>query len=1087
MAAISGTAAAKQTSDSGSVAPFRPVKVTPVPVPVPGLASSQPLSGSRSSTGTKSQTAGGPVTTTPTTTTTPSTAFGVLASTDANLQDATNGFYRDGRIRNPVPSKLKGKTDGSKGNFSVLHLEVVGREATEREGQAKRTSESTELAAKRAFENGYISLRRSRFVHVPDETAAKPEIPVPTPVRVSNPTSRQSPLSPEETKSEQARLLTLLRSLHPVLIVDQICKALAFFGGIPGAPPPADGVFPQSAEANGSGSLFVGWVSEIFPKLGGNGSQQEVSEPSLQFNPPEVKRRRGRPKGSKSSKVRKDKGIKKGPSKAASTAAQAPVADAEESWVDVDEPTMGVTDDVDANVMLLAQAGSPNRPQITNPNQEISQEVTADGEYNQATAGSARTALPGGNAGLDVTADNSSSAKKRGRPKGSKNRPKDSTAASTENAASSQQASQGLEPGQTNTAPQVQPIYQQSQQEEPDESPTVVRSAIPTIAKKKTSKARAPPLKRNPRDQQNSAAATAVQTSEAVNNSHSTLAEASSSRGNQPASQPGSQLGQQDGYRQQTLLQAAPIQHDQPPAAPSPGQGKAAGSSAQKRKRKTGKDTENTSTSSHSQGNDRPSTLGQAAITPTASVDNVSASRPQPSFSAVGPPPAKRQRKGKMDSKQGAPPKQNDYPTGSMVATNVPTNTTSAVVNSPPIPTSATADSLSASAATIRRGQEPATSLPAQPVQHSLTSVPSPHHGHFEVQSPTMENYEAQLQAQLEQQAEHESQPPQPSQPVSAQGRMASSRLIPGHLQQPKQQKQQSHGQPSATQSISPNPQPPPPLKSQTASPVAAQQQTRTPQPPSYSQYRPSNTPFGQQHQQNYGATQHQQGHQQRFTGPSQAAQPQQYSPNAQQPFSSNQQYNSTHQQLGSQQRYQQQLATSSAAATSTYAAQHSPQFGSSTNSAFGATDGTYRGSANNLSTGQYASRSQSGTPTATYRGGSANTGSHTLSQHSSSFGTDSSGGQQRPASTTHSQGIMAGVSSFPSNSANDWGIFDASSLDASSAQNSLSLNSNNYGMTAASVRAPPNTSAGFTSNTLGNFDASSLGNNDRFYGVGRR
>ncbi|KAJ4295805.1 hypothetical protein N0V88_004507 [Collariella sp. IMI 366227] len=207
----------------------------------PAPLSAQPSSGSSASVITTPSAAG------------PSAVF----TSEPNLHDTPGGPHRDGRIRNPVPSKLKGKTDGSKGNFGVMHLEVAGRtEPTDRDAEAKRTSESTEQAAKRAFENGYVSLRRSRFVHLPDEPVAKPFVHVPPSAPPSTHTQRRKPLDPQETKAEQARLLTLLRSLHPVLVVDQICKALAFFGGIPGAPPPVNGAFPESAESNGPGSLF---------------------------------------------------------------------------------------------------------------------------------------------------------------------------------------------------------------------------------------------------------------------------------------------------------------------------------------------------------------------------------------------------------------------------------------------------------------------------------------------------------------------------------------------------------------------------------------------------------------------------------------------------------------------------------------------------------------------------------------------------------------------------------------------------------------------------------------------------------------
>ncbi|KAL2154132.1 hypothetical protein VTH82DRAFT_2808 [Thermothelomyces myriococcoides] len=290
----------------------------------------------------------------------PVASSGTVSLLEQNLQDPLNGPHRDGRIRNPVPSKLKGKTDGSKGNFGVMQIEVAGRtEATERDAEAKRTSESTELAAKRAFENGYVSLRRSRFVHLPDEPVAKPFFPAqttpPAPARVQ----RRTPLGPEEIKSEQARLLTLLRSLNPVLVVDQICKALAFFGGIPGAPPPEAGGFPESAEANGPGSLFVGWIAEIFPKLGGNYSQPTLDSTAQFDNQQPVKRKRGRPKGSKATKARKDKGVKKGSKPSTSSGQPQTSRVANENWVNVNDSGAEGATAVDTNMGLLARAANP--------------------------------------------------------------------------------------------------------------------------------------------------------------------------------------------------------------------------------------------------------------------------------------------------------------------------------------------------------------------------------------------------------------------------------------------------------------------------------------------------------------------------------------------------------------------------------------------------------------------------------------------------------------------------------------------------------------------------------------------------------
>ncbi len=112
--------------------------------------------------------------------------------------------------------------------------------------------------------------------------------------------------------------MTLLRSLNPVLVVDQICKALAYFGGYQGLHHLPTARSPASAQANGSGGLFVGWISEIFPKLESGGFALEAAPalPPKNFEPtswPEPPRHwtcsvakartresggRGRPKGS---------------------------------------------------------------------------------------------------------------------------------------------------------------------------------------------------------------------------------------------------------------------------------------------------------------------------------------------------------------------------------------------------------------------------------------------------------------------------------------------------------------------------------------------------------------------------------------------------------------------------------------------------------------------------------------------------------------------------------------------------------------------------------------------------------------------
>lgn len=200
------------------------------------------------------------------------------------------GPNRDGRVRNPVPNKLKGKTDTKNGNFGVMHMglalakknESPSRDtAAERGAAAQRTSENTASRARAAQQEKYVPPRKRAT------TAAMDDVPP----RVMDGSRsfgriglsdvhkpRGRALAPDEVKQEQARLLTLLRSITPLKVVDQLCTAVAYFGGIPSAPPPEDGIFPESANTRESGALFIGWLAEIFPIVNG---------PSEVFRPPE--------------------------------------------------------------------------------------------------------------------------------------------------------------------------------------------------------------------------------------------------------------------------------------------------------------------------------------------------------------------------------------------------------------------------------------------------------------------------------------------------------------------------------------------------------------------------------------------------------------------------------------------------------------------------------------------------------------------------------------------------------------------------------------------------------------------------------
>lgn len=183
------------------------------------------------------------------------------------------GPNKDGRVRNPVPSKLKGKTDTKQGNFGVMHMgqspgkktEAQARDnAAERDAAARRTSENTASRAKAAQQDKYMPPKKRGLEATLNDTGSRGS---PFAVSKNDDRNRARPLAPDETKVEQARLLTLLRSINPVTVVDQICKAVAYFGGIPGAPPPEDGIFPESANTRETGALFIGWLAEIFPDL----------------------------------------------------------------------------------------------------------------------------------------------------------------------------------------------------------------------------------------------------------------------------------------------------------------------------------------------------------------------------------------------------------------------------------------------------------------------------------------------------------------------------------------------------------------------------------------------------------------------------------------------------------------------------------------------------------------------------------------------------------------------------------------------------------------------------------------------------
>jgi len=250
--------------------------------------------------------------------------------------------------------------------------------AASRNAAAKRTSDSTVMAARLATKNLPAPVSRPRVSLLPSSCPPLDQ--------------RQHPLTPTETKSEQVRLLALLRGLHPIHVVDQLCRALSFFGGIPGAPaPPSGHDFPLSMAANGPGSLFVGWLSEIFPKL--------ASSTTGRLGMSAPKRARGRPKGMKTSRMRSSLvayNSRNLPARPQSSTHIPTEIDADDSWVDVDEPCLnlvpsGSTTHIEPCV-VPTDGSNPDLPPI-------------------------RSLQPPSN-------EPQPSKRRRGRPKGSKNRPK---------------------------------------------------------------------------------------------------------------------------------------------------------------------------------------------------------------------------------------------------------------------------------------------------------------------------------------------------------------------------------------------------------------------------------------------------------------------------------------------------------------------------------------------------------------------------------------------------------------------------------------------------------------------------------------
>ncbi|PQE25524.1 hypothetical protein CJF30_00000231 [Rutstroemia sp. NJR-2017a BBW] len=337
------------------------------------------------------------------------------------ILDGVLGPNKDGRVRNPVPSKLKGKTDNKKGNFGVMHMaaspagkkEVPGKDAAaERDAAARRTSENTASRAKAAQTEKFIPPKKRGL-----DAAKQQEVVNRVSPFGSRDDTRQRarPLTPDETKYEQARLLTLLRSINPITVVDQVCKAVAYFGGIPGAPPPEDGIFPESANTRETGALFIGWLAEIFPDL--SRAPPEPPVPKLQEPPSSSKGKRGRGRPPRDSKgMPSDENGTSDPPGPSNGFGYGPAVQA---------PTWGLP----ASVTLLNTAPPMAAPPVPSATPTTFNQTPQQTPQTAPQPLPERPATPVTQQADDGIPDTASTSKRRrGRPKGSRNKGKEAQA-----------------------------------------------------------------------------------------------------------------------------------------------------------------------------------------------------------------------------------------------------------------------------------------------------------------------------------------------------------------------------------------------------------------------------------------------------------------------------------------------------------------------------------------------------------------------------------------------------------------------------------------------------------------------------------
>ncbi|CAN8099517.1 unnamed protein product [Discula destructiva] len=979
--------------------------------------------------------------------------------------------YRDGRIRNPVPSKLKGKTTASSGRFAVMHMDIRGKEMpADRDLAAKRTSENTAMAAQKAFESGYQPHRKSNWVRVTEEPV-DPSVPFTgtTPYNhalyglkpaTSQPKERQPtkqqpnrPLVPEEVKGEQARLLTLLRTIQPLTVVDQLCKALAYFGGIPDAPPPKEGKFPESAEANGSGAVFIGWVAEIFPDLDAQGRRNP--RPFVAPAPPVVqsteKRGRGRPRGSKASKVRSDKGIKKGTKTTPLTSASgasANEAGQNNSGLDAEET---ILDDDSGN------------------DHEDGQGDGDDGDDTTGTRG--RPSVP-----APVSALFSIGKKGGGRGGRLKGTGHSQTWKNTPSTANHVPPSYGADPA--GVAPGA-------------------RIGMPQAT-----------------ETANLGDEYSLSALKAYNESMSNAPHPQSSSFHPVNSGPASKSSAPTAAATPTPTVAT---------AANPTTAKGYGKAATKKRKRVAKDGEATAQSVSGGMPAMPGLRGDVAQLADSSVPAANSTAP----TATAPPAPKRQRKSRAKAKKAAvdaPPADHPVAGGALQAGQTAANLAASTAAMPPsesqMYTTPTIEELEAQlehdtqspplASTEFGTVQSTTQAQAQsaksqqpPPQPQARQFPTPNAPKLQQPQQVSMNTEPQRAAgrprqQYQQQPGARASPPSMGQVNTAsphlsvqsaspsittasiaspninQQRISNSQtptsVTPQVQNQASRNPQTYYPQQSASTASSYGQQPSP----QYASPQPAKQQFAVPQPQQQQSYSNAQQPAQQQ--------------------PNYTSQQPQYAQQKQQSYSSQpqQSYSSPQQQYSSQRIQQQQYTTTSAETTPQTLSAPSPQYGTSTTSNYNSSDGTFRANptaAMNFNSSAYGSNQASNASRSNSLYSSATTSSYaSAAQPASSYSTAAVTRRHLPTTATNHAPVQ-NVQSLPQNLAgfSDFGALGfenniMSGLDATQGSHSnLGLNAASYNMGAGNVARPSAGSANF------GFDSGLRNDDSSYFGPLRR